>query len=159
MFVKSKMDYAAPAWQPWLSETSEKALDRVQNKALRLVTGQLKTTPTEALRYETRTDHYSTYTRRTCLKSVEMAKQLPDSHPRRKALDQAVKPKISRRSWFRMGTSLADHLPRKRESMLNQSDKSLPMWDQLRNRNPDRIENSEEQKYRPSKSYVKLQRM
>ena len=57
MFVKSKMDYAAPAWQPWLSETSAKALDRIQNKALRLVSGQLKTTPTEALRYETRTEH------------------------------------------------------------------------------------------------------
>ena len=40
MFVKSKMDYATQAWQPWLSETGDKALDRVQNKALRLVTGQ-----------------------------------------------------------------------------------------------------------------------
>ena len=116
MFVKSKIDYAAPAWQPWLSETSAKALDKIQNKALRLVSGQLKTTPTEALRYETRTEHYTTYTKRTCLKSVEMAKRLPDSHPRKKALDQAVKPKNTRKSWFRMGTSLADHLPPEAEN-------------------------------------------
>lgn len=41
---------------------------------------------------------------------------MPDSHPRRKALDQAVKPKNSGRSWFRMGTSLADHLPPEAEN-------------------------------------------
>ena len=45
--MKSKMDYAAPAWQPWLSVTSAFLLDKKQDKAIRLVTGQLKTTVME----------------------------------------------------------------------------------------------------------------
>ena len=47
--VRSKLDYAAPAWQPWLSETNLTNLDRLQNRSLRLITGQLVSTPLEAL--------------------------------------------------------------------------------------------------------------
>ena len=32
--VHSKLDYAAPAWQPWLSETNLSNLDRLQNRSL-----------------------------------------------------------------------------------------------------------------------------
>ena len=32
--VRSKLDYAAPAWQPWLSETNLTNLDRLQNRSL-----------------------------------------------------------------------------------------------------------------------------
>ena len=32
--VRSKLDYAAPAWQPWLSETNLSNLDRLQNCSL-----------------------------------------------------------------------------------------------------------------------------
>ena len=39
---KSKMDYAAAGWQPWLSDTNIELLDRVQNQAIRLITGQMK---------------------------------------------------------------------------------------------------------------------
>ena len=47
--VRSKLDYAAPAWQPWLSETNLSILDRLQNRSLQLITGQLVSTPLEAL--------------------------------------------------------------------------------------------------------------
>ncbi len=38
----------APAWQPWLAPTRLDQLERCQNRALRIITGQLKTTPLEA---------------------------------------------------------------------------------------------------------------
>ena len=48
-YVRSKLDYAGPGWQPWLSTTNIAVLERTQNKALRVVTGQLRNSPLEAL--------------------------------------------------------------------------------------------------------------
>ncbi len=41
----SVINYAAQAWQPWLAPTQLDQLERCQNRALRIITGQLKTTP------------------------------------------------------------------------------------------------------------------
>ena len=30
--IRSKLDYAAPVWQPWLSATNPSCLDRLQNR-------------------------------------------------------------------------------------------------------------------------------
>ena len=46
--IRSKLDYAAPAWQPWLSDTNLSSLDCLQNHSLQLITGQLISTPLEA---------------------------------------------------------------------------------------------------------------
>ena len=67
--VRSKLDYAAPAWQPWLSETNLTNLDRLQNRSLRLITGQLVSTPLEALRLEADVQSYSTCSKRLILKA------------------------------------------------------------------------------------------
>ncbi len=40
----SALTYAAPAWQPWAAPSRIEQLARCQNKALRVVTGQLKFT-------------------------------------------------------------------------------------------------------------------
>ena len=47
--VCSKLDYAAPAWQPSLSVTNLSNLDCLQNHSLWLITGQLVSTSLEAL--------------------------------------------------------------------------------------------------------------
>ena len=39
--IKSVLDYGAPAWQPWISETNMQQLETAQNKALRHITGQM----------------------------------------------------------------------------------------------------------------------
>ena len=41
VLICSKLDYAAPAWQPWLSATNLSCLDHLQNRSLPLITGQL----------------------------------------------------------------------------------------------------------------------
>jgi hypothetical protein len=63
-FIRSKLFYAAPAWQPWLSKTRYEELDRVQNKAMRIMSGQYKSTPVEALRAETDCQSFQTLSNR-----------------------------------------------------------------------------------------------
>ncbi len=48
----SVLIYGAPAWQTWLAATRLEQLERCQNRALRVITGQLQTTPVETLRRE-----------------------------------------------------------------------------------------------------------
>ena len=43
----SKAEYAAPAWAPWLSETSRQNKERAQLKAARHITGNIASTPTQ----------------------------------------------------------------------------------------------------------------
>ena len=110
-YVRSKLDYAGPAWQPWLSDTNIGVLEATQNKAFRAISGQLKSTPVEALRYEVHLPAYKTHLDRNCLKSFEQAKRLPHFHPRRRALDSAVQPRTQANSWFRRGTELSAFIP------------------------------------------------
>ena len=48
--IHSKLDDAAPAWQLWLSATNLSCSDRLQNRSLSLITGQLLSKPLEALK-------------------------------------------------------------------------------------------------------------
>ncbi len=48
----SLLTYVAPAWQPWAADFRIEQLKRCQNKAMRVVTGQSKSTPVETLRRE-----------------------------------------------------------------------------------------------------------
>ena len=57
-FVRSKLNYVAPAWQPWLSDTNLSCLDCLQNRSLGLITSQLVSTPLEALRLEASVQSY-----------------------------------------------------------------------------------------------------
>ncbi len=45
----SLLTYVAPAWQPWAAPSRIDQLERCQNKAMRVVTGKLKSTPVERL--------------------------------------------------------------------------------------------------------------
>jgi len=47
--IRSCLDFAAPAWQPWLSATIFQCSEATKNKALRIMTGQAKTTRVKAL--------------------------------------------------------------------------------------------------------------
>ena len=83
----SVLDYAAAAWQPWLSDTQMIKLERAQNKALRIVTGQYSSTPVEALRLEAGVTSYKTHSKRLTSIAAEKADRLPAEHPRNIALN------------------------------------------------------------------------
>ena len=84
--VRSKLDYAAPAWQPWLSDTNLSSLDCLQNRSLRLITGQLVSTPLEALYLEVDAQSYPTCSKRLILKAKEKALRSTDNYSKRIAL-------------------------------------------------------------------------
>ena len=75
---QSLVNYAAPGWQPWLSKSMSDKLEVVQNKALRIITGQYQATPLEALRVELGIESYSTVSKRKCSVSYEKASRLPE---------------------------------------------------------------------------------
>ena len=108
------MDYAAAAWQPWLSETQMQKLERAQNKALRIVTGQYNSTPVEALRLESGIVSYRTHSKRLTSIAAEKADRLPPDHPRNVALnpDTPVSHRSkTRSSWREKSSQLRGNLP------------------------------------------------
>ena len=110
--VRSRLDYSASAWQPWLSETQMEKLESVQNKCLRAVTGQTRSTPVDALIPEAGTSRYATISKRLTLTSYEKASRLPVGHPRRDLLEDDVGPTRNKRtSWRTEGKALSDLLP------------------------------------------------
>ena len=98
--VRSKLNYAAPAWHSWLSETNLSNLDRLQNRSLRLITGQLVSTPLEALQLEGDVQSYSTCSKGLILKANEKERRSTDDHPKRIALDVNIPQHLKSRSSF-----------------------------------------------------------
>ena len=110
-FVRSVLDYCAAGWQPWLARSSFEILTRAQNRALRLVTGQCRTTPTEALALEAGVPQYPTVARTLWLRAYEKALRLPLGHPRRVAAECSVPHRMKRNSsWRREASNLATEL-------------------------------------------------
>ena len=68
--IRSKLDYAAPC------------LSSLQNRSLRLITGQLVSTPLEALRLEADVQSYHTCSNRLILKAREKALRITEDHPK-----------------------------------------------------------------------------
>ena len=77
------LDYAAPAWQPNLSQTQFDKLERLQNKTLRAITGQCSSTAIEALQIESGISSYRTHSNRLIASSYQEASRntRSSSHP------------------------------------------------------------------------------
>ena len=110
---RSVLDYATPAWRPWLSETQRNRLETAQNKALRLVTGQYASTPVEALRLEAGVTSYKTHSSQLTTLAAEKALRLPVDHPRRTTFqpNTGVGHRLKLRSSWREATKLRNTLP------------------------------------------------
>ena len=95
--VKSKMDYAGPAWQGNTCHIGK--LDVAQNRALRIITGQFKDTPLETLRAESGVPSIKTHVDRNLLISKEKALRNNGNHPRRLAYDESVPRRLTKQNW------------------------------------------------------------
>ena len=84
--ILSKLDYAAPTWQLWLSATSFSCLDRPQNCAIRLVTGHLVSTTQEALLLQANIQSYHKCSHRLFLRVQVKALWSFNDHPKLIAL-------------------------------------------------------------------------
>ena len=129
--VRSKLDYAAPAWQPWLSETNLTNLDRLQNRSLCLIIGQLVSTLLEALRLEADVQSYSTCSKRLILKANEKERRSTDDHPKRIALNVNIPQRLQSRSSFRRkAEELSSLLPPDLQHRQNIIHFPSPPWQQ-----------------------------
>ncbi len=89
--VKSRMDYAGFAWQTYLSKHNMSRLETIQNRAIRIATGQYQRCPSEAKRAEVGVASYKTSSERAVARSRVKAICLPDDHPRHIALTAPCK--------------------------------------------------------------------
>ena len=129
--VRSVIDYAGMAWQPWLSKSQVNNLDICQNKALRLITRQAKTAPVESLRRETQTPSIKSVIETTCESAREKALRQPADHPRRSCLDQEPINRLrSRTSCRTKGIELSRSLPAETIHRRMFELFTVPPWDQ-----------------------------
>ena len=89
VLVRFKLDYAAPAWKPWHSNTNITSLDLLQNQVLRLITRQLVSTPLEALRLKSGIQGYYTKSKRIFWAREKCLHTAAD-HPKRIALQNNI---------------------------------------------------------------------
>ncbi len=85
----SLLTYVAPAWQPWATPSIIEQLERCQNKARSVVTGQLKFTTVETLRREAGICSIATAARRATVLVYEKAHRLPPDHPGQQILTES----------------------------------------------------------------------
>ena len=111
-FIHSLSTYAGFAWLPCTAKSNKRKIERAQNKALRLVTGQYKATPTEALRLECGLISFDTEAFRMIAKSAEKAERLPMDHPRNIAYTGTTRKRLKQENWRDTAKSLIDLLPR-----------------------------------------------
>ena len=97
-YIRSIIDYSSSSWQPWLSASNMQNLEATQNTALRIITGQAKTSPVECLRSEANIPSYSSVSKAACMRAREKALRLPEDHPRRISLAQPVLNRLKNRS-------------------------------------------------------------
>ena len=107
--LKSRMDYAGWAWQSNLSDRNYNRLEILQNRALRIATGQHRNCPTEAKRAELGAVSYKTSSERAIVKARVKATGLPADHPRYLALTSECKKRLlKRKDWRSHSAELID---------------------------------------------------
>ncbi len=103
--------YAAPAWQPWAVSSRIEQLERCQNKALWVVTRQLKSTKLKTLRREAGIYSNAPAAKRAKALIYEKAHRLPIDHPRRQILAAPSRHRLKRPSWRSAAHASTSHLP------------------------------------------------
>ena len=129
---KSILDYSAPGWQPYRSATQLDRLDRAQNKALRRVTGQVCSTPVEAVRLEANGPSYHTISRRLTAVSWEKAKRAPVNHRGKSCQQTRPLHRLTRSNWREQARRIGDQLPAELE-IRKGTRQAQPPWKERRN--------------------------
>ena len=101
VLIRSKPNYATPAWQSWLYVTNLSCLDCLQNHSLRFITGQLVSTSLKTLWLEDNFQSYNICSNRLILKAREKALRSTDDHPRCVALAADTPQFLQNHSSFR----------------------------------------------------------
>ena len=129
--VRSIFDYAGCAWQPWLKQSHITRLERAQRRALRIITRQPKTSPTDCMRLEMDLPSIQSTIKSACMKAREKALRLPQDHPRRECLDQPANIRLERRANCRTsGIKMEEQLPAEASNRKQLLHYEVPPWKQ-----------------------------
>lgn len=92
ILIHINLNYYAPEWPPFQSATDPSCLDSLQNRALRLITGQLVSTPLEAFCPQADVQSYNTCSnlQNLILRAWEKTLHSTDYHPKHVALSADV---------------------------------------------------------------------
>jgi ribonuclease HI len=126
------LTYSAAAWHPFLSSSNMDALDRAQNRVLRAITGQLSSTPLEALRLEAGVSSLRITSKRLALTAMEKALRLPATHPRAIAASQHVQHRLVRPSWRSAVSEWTAEIPAELHNRLPLTTSGPPPWHEPR---------------------------
>ncbi len=110
-FHLSVINYAAPALQLWLAPKRLDRLERCQNRALRIITGQVIITLLEALRIEAGVPSIASQAQHQAAVAYEKAHRLPMNHPRRTVLEEPRRHRLKRPSWRSTIKALTTRFP------------------------------------------------
>jgi hypothetical protein len=103
--------YASSAWHPWLASSHFETLERTQSKLLRIITGQLQSSPVEAVRLESGVVSLATHSLRLSAGMWERCLRLPAGHPLRALCDRPCRARLKRGCWRSLASSFAGSLP------------------------------------------------
>ena len=100
-YIRSALEYASPAWYPWISDTAKKELERVQNDSLRIMTRMAKDTPIEFLQLQTGMEPVNSRLEKNSLILREKYMRLQPDDSRRVLSERTVKQRIKTRVGWR----------------------------------------------------------
>ena len=86
-YVRSTMDYSL-ALQSVCSKSTQTSVDRVQNNALRFISGAMKSTPTAACEVHTNVEPLSIRREAAVVETVERMKRQESEHPNKKIVEK-----------------------------------------------------------------------
>ena len=101
VFCRTVLEYNAPAWHPWISESKLLSLQRAQNDALRAVVGLTATCPTDFLHLEAGVEPVRLRLEKRSLLLREKYKRQKPSDPRRQMLEEEKTVRLKTRLGWR----------------------------------------------------------
>ena len=101
VFCRTALEYNAPAWHPWISETKEKSLQRIQNDALRAVVGLTATCPIDYLHLEAGVEPLKLRLQKRSILLRERYRRLKSCDARRRLLEKKRKVRLTTRLGWR----------------------------------------------------------
>ena len=128
-YVRAVMDYNLPL-QTIASKGAVLSLDKVQNQALRLIRGAIRTTPTAACEIDANIKSRDLTRKRSLIETVERYRRQEPDHPNRKLIEKPVG-RIQLKTLLDVAKEMSslENLPTERE--LERKFQNVPPWQHL----------------------------
>ena len=109
--IRPHLEYGSTAWGSGASDTTLKGLDRVQNQALRIITGGMKSTPITEMEKLTKIEPLQDRRETQILIQAEKF-SCTESHTMKEKLGNLPRNRLKRQNFIRRAKQLKRHIPR-----------------------------------------------